>query len=389
MIPSGIPRLDSFLGGGIPKGKTIMYLIQPEVEGEIFGMQTLYKNLEEGRKGVFITTKSDPQIIKENFEKYGWDISKYGDKLIFVDAYSSLIGSESDAQYLIKNPNDINSYDCIIKEIVEESEAIVTFGSLSSIIDLCGDDAIKHVEEWNKMFNANNAIGVYNFTNWPYSEEVKTKLNEIMNAVIRVGGIGERVILGQYYGILKADWLEKAKGNLMFKIAEPGGVKAFIPKILVTGPFNAGKSTFVRSLSTRSVSVDRMGTTVALDKGHIEYEDITADIFGTPGQERFDPILKFIANEAMGVFLIIDSTKPESFPRAKSMLEKTRAKGLPLIVVANKQDIKNALSIEEIREKMKLPESIEIVPTDSVKKKGIFEAFEILIKKIERSDEGF
>jgi len=232
-------------------------------------------------------------------------------------------------------------------------------------------------------------VVVYNFTNWPYSEEVKTKLNEIMNAVIRVGGIGERVILGQYYGILKADWLEKAKGNLMFKIAEPGGVKAFIPKILVTGPFNAGKSTFVRSLSTRSVSVDRMGTTVALDKGHIEYEDITADIFGTPGQERFDPILKFIANEAMGVFLIIDSTKPESFPRAKSMLEKTRAKGLPLIVVANKQDIKNALSIEEIREKMKLPESIEIVPTDSVKKKGVFEAFEILIKKIERSDEEF
>jgi small GTP-binding protein len=128
-----------------------------------------------------------------------------------------------------------------------------------------------------------------------------------------------------------------------------------------------------------------MGTTVALDKGHIEYEDITADIFGTPGQERFDPILKFIANEAMGVFLIIDSTKPESFPRAKSMLEKTRAKGLPLIVVANKQDIQHALSIEEIREKMKLPESIEIVPTDAVKKKGVFEAFEILIKKIEGS----
>ena len=171
----------------------------------------------------------------------------------------------------------------------------------------------------------------------------------------------------------------------MFKIVKPGGIKAFIPKVLVTGPFNAGKSTFVRALSTRSVSVDRMGTTIALDHGHIEYGDVTADIFGTPGQARFDPILKFIANEAMGVFLVVDSTKPGSFPRAKSMLEKTRAKGLPLIVVANKQDIQNALSIEEIRREMKLPESIEIVPTDAVHKRGVFEAFEALIRKIEGS----
>ncbi|MCK4637476.1 MAG: 50S ribosome-binding GTPase, partial [Methanomicrobia archaeon] len=329
MIPSGIPRLDSFLGGGIPKGKSIMYLIQPEVEGEIFGMQTIYKNLESGRKAVFITTKSDPQIIRENFEEYGWNVSKYKDNLIFVDAYSSLIGSESDAQYLIKDSNDITSYDSIINEILEESGTAMMFGSLSSILDLCGEDALTYVKKWNEKFIDYDSIGVYNFTDWPYSEEVKTKLNEIMNAVIKIGGVGERVILGQYYGVLKVDWLKKVKGSLMFKIVKPGGIKAFIPKVLVTGPFNAGKSTFVRALSTRSVSVDRMGTTIALDHGHIEYGDVTADIFGTPGQARFDPILKFIANEAMGVFLVVDSTKPGSFPRAKSMLEKTRAKGLP------------------------------------------------------------
>ncbi|MCK4247870.1 MAG: hypothetical protein KAX04_04965, partial [Methanomicrobia archaeon] len=205
MIPSGIPRLDSFLGGGIPKGKSIMYLIQPEVEGEIFGMQTIYKNLESGRKAVFITTKSDPQIIRENFEEYGWNVSKYKDNLIFVDAYSSLIGSESDAQYLIKDSNDITSYDSIINEILEESGTAMMFGSLSSILDLCGEDALTYVKKWNEKFIDYDSIGVYNFTDWPYSEEVKTKLNEIMNAVIKIGGVGERVILGQYYGVLKVD----------------------------------------------------------------------------------------------------------------------------------------------------------------------------------------
>ncbi|MCD6127133.1 MAG: GTP-binding protein [Methanomicrobia archaeon] len=383
MISSGIPRLDTFLGGGIPKGKTLMYLIQPEVEGEIFGMQTLYTNLEKGVKSIFIITKSDPQSVKEQFEEYGWDINRYKDELIFVDAYSGLIGSKSNARYCIEDPNDINSYDSIMEKLIKDSETLITFSSLSSIIDLCGEEAIDHIKKWNDMISSHNCIGVYNFTDWPYPKRLKERLRDMMNAIVRVWGIGERVILGQYYGVLKVDWLDNPKGTLMFKISKPGGIKAFIPKILVTGPFNAGKSTFIRALSTKSVSVDRMGTTVALDKGHIEYGDITADIFGTPGQQRFDPILKYIANEAMGVFLIVDSTKPESFSRAKSMLEKTKVKGLPLIVVANKQDMKNALDIEEIRKKMQLPESIEIVPANALNKEGVFEAFEKLIKKIE------
>ncbi|MCZ7397132.1 MAG: hypothetical protein O8C59_01305 [Candidatus Methanoperedens sp.] len=44
-IETGIPKLDDFLGGGIPKGKSLIYYIQPGVEGEIFGMQTVYNTL--------------------------------------------------------------------------------------------------------------------------------------------------------------------------------------------------------------------------------------------------------------------------------------------------------------------------------------------------------
>ncbi len=387
MINSGIPRLDNFLGGGIPEGKSLMYLIQPEVEGEIFGMQSLYHNLKNGKKAVLITTRSDPEIVKENFKEYGWDLSKYMDNFAIVDAYSSLMGCKSSAPYVIEEPSDIVSYDDIIEEILEESGTTVTLGSLSSILDLCGEEAASHIKKWNELFAEHESVGIYNFTNWPYSEETKKMLHEAINAIVKVGGVGERVVMGQYYGVIKVDWREKTKGNLMFKIDRPGGIKAFIPKLLVTGPFNAGKSTFVRALSTQSVSVDRMGTTIALDHGHIEHEDISADIFGTPGQARFDPILNFIADKAMGIFLLVDSTKPNSFPRAKSMLEKTRAKGLPLIIVANKQDIQNALSVEEIKERMNLPQSTEVFPADALQGTGVIEAFKALVRKIEEEGE--
>ena len=72
---------------------------------------------------------------------------------------------------------------------------------------------------------------------------------------------------------------------------KPGGFRGYIPKILVTGPFHAGKTTMVHSLSMRAVSVQRMGTTVALDFGHVDYKGFSLDLFGTIGQPRFDPIL--------------------------------------------------------------------------------------------------
>src|SRR5439155_21205275 len=86
---------------------------------------------------------------------------------------------------------------------------------------------------------------------------------------------------------------------------------------LVTGPFAAGKSTVVKALSEKSISIDRMGTTVAFDYGNVNITGIEAEIFGTPGQERFEFIFKIFAREVSGVLLVIDATHPDELPRAK------------------------------------------------------------------------
>lgn len=84
----------------------------------------------------------------------------------------------------------------------------------------------------------------------------------------------------------------------------------------------------------------------------------------------------------MGVFLVVDSTKPEGFARAKKMMETTKTFGLPYVVVANKQDLNNALSIEEVRKRMAVGEEVPIVPAVAIEKKGVFEAFETLVDMI-------
>lgn len=385
MIETGIPKLDEYLGGGVPRGKSLIYYIHPGVEGDVFGMQTLYHNLEKGTRCLYVASTAAPSTIIERFEELGWDLSPFKGKFEIIDAYSALIGLNSKQKYVVDDPEDTGSFDKTISDAIKNTpDCLLVCESLSNIMDLCGEgETIEWLAEFSKYLMLYDAVGIANFTVWPYSDATLKKIREeLFNAVIKVGGIAERIIFGQYYGISKVDWTKPRESTMLFRVIKPGGVKAYIPKILVTGAYHAGKSTFIHALSTRAVSVDRLGTTIAMDHGHIDYKGIAADIFGTPGQERFDPILKLLGGEAMGVFLVVDSTQPNTFPRAKTMLEMTKTFGLPSIIVANKQDMHGALSVDEIRDKIKVPGNIPIIPTVANKKKGVIEAFEILVDRI-------
>lgn len=385
MLETGIPRLDEILGGGIPKGKSLVYYSQPCVEGEVFGMQTVYNTLKSGGNCVFVVSSTIPDIMRGLFKEYGWDIDEYRDRLCLVDAYNPLIGAPSDEKYIVANPDSIESFNKIITGLIKElPPSTIVFGSLSTIMDLCGEkETIEAVRNWNKMAMVYGHVIVYNFTVWPYSNEILDLIKkDLFNAVISIGSIAERVIFGQYFGILKSDWTRVTKTSMLFRVLRPGGIKLFIPKILVTGPFDAGKSTFVHALSTRAISVDRLGTTIAMDHGHVDYKGFSADIFGTPGQERFDPIIKLLSGESMGVFLVVDSTNPADFVRAKYMLDITTSYGLPYVIVANKQDMPGALTPEEIRGQFNLPDDVPVIPAVAKDKVGVFEAFEVLIDKI-------
>jgi small GTP-binding protein len=121
-----------------------------------------------------------------------------------------------------------------------------------------------------------------------------------------------------------------------------------------------------------------------LDIGHLEHRGFSADIFGTPGQERFDLLLETLAREAMGTFILIDSTQPDTFSRAEDMIRLCRAEAIPKVIVANKQDLENALSPEQIREKMRLSSKIPVVPVSVMNNEGTENAVDALLDMIYR-----
>jgi uncharacterized protein len=152
-------------------------------------------------------------------------------------------------------------------------------------------------------------------------------------------------------------------------------------KMVVTGPFNAGKTEFIQSVSEINVvSTERKisstaervkeTTTVAMDFGRITVDqDLVLYLFGTPGQKRFDFMWEILSEGMLGFIVMVDSTRPETFREARSILETFRAYApTPYVVAANKQDMPDAWELEDIRLALRLGSKVKLLPCVATKK---------------------
>lgn len=364
----GVPQLDRLLGP-LPATATVALLNDPGVEAEPFLYQSAYHHLSRGRAVVYAVFNRPPSSVRRAMREFGFDpdapLAK-GANLVFLDAFSPLMGSSEGAPYVLKNAKDVDALSSLLEKAAEEHPgAVLHLDTLSTVVDTASFDAFRaalpRLVAAMKRFRFSTAL----FTKWPYEGDLLGTLG-VFDAVVTLRGVQERIMLSQYFAVEKIGWAplsDSARPGrpILYKTLKPGGVYVYVPKVVVTGAYHAGKSTFIQTLSDVAVSVNRLGTTVAMDHGRVTLDGLTADVFGTPGQSRFDPILKTISAQALGVVLVVDSTAPDSFPRAREMLEQTWRQGLPVVVAANKQDAPGALSPQEVGARLALPPLVQVV----------------------------
>ncbi len=160
--------------------------------------------------------------------------------------------------------------------------------------------------------------------------------------------------------------------------------------MVITGPFGAGKTTFIRSvseitmLSTESEISDgtetagKRETTVAIDFGRITIaDDLILYLFGTPGQERFDFMWEVASRGMLGYIVLLDCARPESLEEAKPILEFFgRHEHTPFLVAANK-----TADFEADRRRISAHLGVDVdlvIPTDALDRasvKGTLVAF--------------
>lgn len=147
-------------------------------------------------------------------------------------------------------------------------------------------------------------------------------------------------------------------------------------KVVVTGPFNVGKTEFIRSISDieivtteRRISDPQIAntvkeeTTVAMDYGQKRIGESMFHLYGTPGQARFEFMWKILAKEMDAFLLLVDSTDKGSLMEVMQIIRLFRKYAkVPYVIVANKQDGESALTPQQIGKSLAVSKEIPIVP---------------------------
>ncbi len=155
-------------------------------------------------------------------------------------------------------------------------------------------------------------------------------------------------------------------------------------KVVVTGPFNSGKTEFVKNGSDidiveteRSITTEDKGikalTTVAMDFGRVDFaDDERVHLYGTPGQTRFSFMWETLAKDMNGFIVLVDATDPPSFPDAAELIDTFSSfEEVPFVVVANKIELDDAVSLDEVRDGTGIGSSVPVLPCTAIKKESV------------------
>ena len=155
-------------------------------------------------------------------------------------------------------------------------------------------------------------------------------------------------------------------------------------KIVVTGPFSAGKTTLIRTiseitvLSTEKDITDhtrsrKSETTVAMDFGRITIDrDLVLYLFGTPGQDRFDFMWEILGEGMLGYILLIDSSREDSLEEAVGILAAFRKMArVPFVVALNRTEGIDPADEAKVRSTLELADAVPVVPCDATDRESV------------------
>lgn len=171
------------------------------------------------------------------------------------------------------------------------------------------------------------------------------------------------------FGALSGTLLEMGNG-----FSDQTSILASLPSfqsfhIVILGLDCAGKTTvlyrlqfneFVNTVPTKGFNTEKIKVTLGNSK------TVTFHFWDVGGQEKLRPLWKSYTRCTDGIVFVVDSVDVERMEEAKTELHKitriSENQGVPVLIVANKQDLRNSLSLSEIEKLLAMGELSSSTP---------------------------
>jgi signal recognition particle receptor subunit beta len=379
MISTGMAGIDDLLGGGIPRGSKVLYSMEPGVNGQLFMISTIYEALAKDLSCLVILPHTTVDAFLHDAAKMrGSPLDITGKKCAFFD----MIDRERIQRCAPTPAAAEKEWRARITKLCQENQTEVIFAYFDVIYEDFGlDKGFDLLESCKTDRRPTIILEHLNFEGNFLIEQFIKKLS--FDLVISIKASFDLFPHFNFFILMHASWAPLQKRAVPFIISN-GRIVPYIPKIVVIGPSESGKSTFVASISEHGQSVDRTGlsgdtTTVAMDFGWLHWKDFDITLYGTPGQPRFDLLLPMLLKNAMGAVILIDATKPDSLPRAKLLISMVVERRIPMVVAANKNDLPDGMDEAKIRAALALKKEVPVFFISAKRKEDVRFVLESLV----------
>jgi len=159
-------------------------------------------------------------------------------------------------------------------------------------------------------------------------------------------------------------------------------------RILVLGLDNAGKTTILKKLSDEDIAT--ITPTQGFNIKSLMHEGFKLNVWDIGGQKSIRPYWRNYFDQTDSLMYVIDSSDrkrlEETGDELSKLLEEDKLAGVPLLVLANKQDLLNALPPNEVAEGLNLfsirDRPWQIQPCSAKSGEGLQDGMEWLVKQV-------
>lgn len=385
MIYTGIDALDEMIGGGVPKGMRVLFSLAPGVEGQQFLFSTLKCAHSMGKRCLVIVPYATADVFLFDLAATPYGVER-DERLMIAD---TSVFEEIEAR--CRTPEEeYAAWEAQLDTLCTSKPVDAVFLYCNRLCDEIGAQEVLTL--FTEQCVKHGATLFVEYLNLYDEEHLDTVAkSSLFDLVLSVGEGYGNLLFVNHFVVRHVAWTHLPVREIPFVIGDDGRVSPQIPKIVVTGPGNAGKTTFIQTVSENWVSSDRIGTsgsatTVAMDFGHplVQCRGFEITLVGTPGQEHFGPIIKHLLTNASGVIFVVDGASMESLDRGLEILETVRRLGIPFVIAVNKRELPEQLLNETLRTRLRLSGCTPLYHISALNREeamGVLDALVVLITR--------